>query len=206
VREEALPPEIAVRGPSDRAKEERTKMVQAIANSELGTMSAGEKKRAKLARHVEDIEAIFDRREKIGSTLTAAQREFLQEVAYRDLVWYRYGHHALKGREPLPSGMDHTQRQTKAAVLAKLRSDLSDLALLAEVSGPRLEEVERAVPGGGKSRLRPWITKLDVLEVLELEDLCKIIGFAVEVFGEDYAKALTHAIESYHGTRKGESQ
>jgi hypothetical protein len=169
-------------------------------------MSAGEKKRAKLARHVEDIEVIFDRREKNGSTLTAVQRDFLQEVAYRDLVWYRYGHHALKGREPLPSGMDHTQLQAKAAVLAKLRSDLSDLALLAEVSGPRLDEVERAVPGGGKSKLRPWITKLDVLEVLELEDLCKVVGFAVEVFGEDYATALKHTIDSYHGAKKGKPQ
>jgi len=185
---------------------ERTKTGQDIAIDEQGTMSAGDKKRARLAKHVEDIDAIFDRREKIGSTLTAAQREFLHEVAYRDLVWYRYGHHALKGREPLPSGMDHDERQTKAAVLAKLRSDLSDLALLAEVSGPRLEEVERAVPGGGKSKLRPWVTKLDVLEVLDLEDLCRVVGFAVELFGEDYVKALTHTIESYHGTRKGRSE
>jgi hypothetical protein len=166
-------------------------------------MSAGEKKsKAKLARHVEDIEAVFERRDKIGSSLTAAQRAFLEEVAFRDLLWYRYGYHAQKDVQALPAGMDHTHRQTKAAVLAKLRGELSDLALLAEVSAPNLEDVRRSVPKGGHTKLRPWISKLDILEVLDIEDICKVIGFAVEVFGEDYAAALMHTIESYGRSRK----
>ena len=165
-------------------------------------MSTGEKKsKDKFARHVHSIEAIFERREKIGTTLTSAQRALLEEVAARDLLWYRYGYHALRNHEALPKGMDHTQRQTKAALLEKLRSCLSDLALLAEASGPKLEDVERSVPKGGRTRFRPWISRFDLLDVLDLEDLCIVVGFAADVFGEDYAKALIGTIESYHKGR-----
>ena len=167
-------------------------------------MSTSEKKsKAKLARHVENIEAIFERRDKIGSSLTSAQKAFLGEVAFRDLLWYRYGHHAQKDSQALPSSMDHSQCQTKAAALERLRGELSDLALLAEVSAPNLEEVLRSVPKGGHAKFRPWISKLDVLEVLDIEDMCKVVGFAVEVFGEDYAAALMHTIESYSRSKKG---
>lgn len=172
-------------------------------------MSASEKKsKTMLARHVEDIEAIFERREKVGTSLTAAQRAFLEEVAYRDLVWFRYGYHAHKDADTLPASMDHSQRQAKAAVLAKLRGELSDLALLTEASAPNLDEVRRTTPKGGHARLHPWISKLDVLEILDIEDMCKIVGYAVEVFGEDYANALMHTIESYgrHGRNKGQKR
>jgi len=182
----------------------RTLSGQVIALGESGKMSAGEKKtKAKLARHVENIQAAFERREKIGSELTAAQKAFLEEVAFRDLLWYKYGYHGHGERAPSPAAMDNAQRQAKEAALSRLRSELSDLALLTEVSAPNLEDVRRALPKGGREvRLRPWITKLDVLEVLDIEDMCKIVGFAVEVFGEDYAKALIHAIESYGRTKK----
>jgi len=180
---------------------------QDIANDECGKMSTGEKKsKAMLAHHVENIEAIFERREKIGTSLTGAQRSFLEEVAFRDMLWYSYGYHAQKDIEKLPTSMDHTHKQTKAAVLAKLRGELSDLALLAEVSAPRLEDVKRSVPGGGHARFHPWISKLDVLDVLDIEDMCRIVGFAVETFGEDYASALTHAIESYAHSARGKGQ
>ncbi len=166
-------------------------------------MSASERKsKAKLARHVEDIEAIFERRDKIGSSLTAAQKAFLEEVAFRDLLWYRYGHHAHKEDDGLPPALDHAQKQTKAAVLTKLRGEVSDLALLAEVSAPNLNEVRRSVPKGGHSRVHPWISMLDVLDVLDVEDMCKIVGFAVETFGDEYADALLHAIQSYGRSRK----
>ncbi len=166
-------------------------------------MSASEKRsKAKLARHVEDIEAVFKRREKIGSSLTVAQRAFLEEVAYRDLLWYRYGHHGHKDKEVIPGSMDHAQLQTKAALVERLRGEISDLALLAEASAPTLEDVRRSVSNGGHARFRPWISRLDLLEALDLEDLCKIVGFAVEVFGEDYATALRHTIESYDNSRK----
>jgi len=169
-------------------------------------MSSGEKKtKMKLAHHVEDIEAILKRREAIGSSLTIAQRSFLEDVAFRDLLWYRYGYHAHRDGDALPAGMDHQQRQTKVAVIERLRGELSDLALLAETSAPNLEEVRRSVAKGGHKRFHPWISRLDVLEALDLEDLCKVVGFAVEVFGEEYATALTHSIESYKRSKNKKS-
>jgi len=167
-------------------------------------MTASEKTKARLPQYVEDFGAIFERREKIGQGGTEAQRAFLEEVAFRDRLWYRYGYHGFGDHGSSLSDMDHHQRQAKSNLLARLRGNLSDLALLAEVSAPKLDEVERLVPERGQSRLQPWISKLDVLDVLDLEDLCIIVGFAVETFGQEYAKALMTTIESYQGTRKKE--
>jgi len=84
------------------------------------------------AMTVDDIDAIFERRVKEGSNLTPAQRNFLKEVARRDLLWYRYGCHAIPDDVRLSSKLDESQRNAKAKVLRTSGNSLSDLALLAQ--------------------------------------------------------------------------
>ncbi len=146
----------------------------------------------------DDIDAIFERHSKEGSNLTSAQRGFLKDVARRDLLWYRYGCHAVPDDIRLSSKLDESQRIAKEKVLKEIRSSLSDLALLAQSTAPRAEDVERLLPTGDKFRLKPWITKVDVLDVLDLEDLCAVVGYAIDLFGQEYADALMKTIEIYH--------
>ncbi len=150
----------------------------------------------------DDIEAISERHAKEGSNLTIAQRSFLKDVARRDLFWYRYGCRAVTDDLRLSSKLDVSQRNVKMKVLRDIRSGLSDLALLAQSTAPRAEDVDRLLPTGDRYRLKPWISSADVLEVLDLEDLCTVVGYAVDLFGPEYADAVMKTIEIYHRQQK----
>ena len=145
----------------------------------------------------DDIDAIFERRVKEGSNLTSSQRSFLKDVARRDLLWYRYGSHAVPDDVRLSAKLDETQRNAKMKVLKEIRSSLSDLALLAQSTAPRAEDVDRLLPTGDRYRLKPWISRVDVLDVLDLEDLCTVVGYAIDLFGQEYADAFLKTIEIY---------
>jgi hypothetical protein len=151
----------------------------------------------------DDIEAVFERHAKEGSNLTTAQRNFLKEVARRDLLWYRYGCYAVPDEVRLYSKLDDSQRNAKMKVLKEIRSCLSDLALLAHSTAPGAEDVERLLPTGDRFRLKPWISRLDVLEVLDLEDLCAVVGYAIDLFGPEYADAVLKTVEIYHRQQEG---
>jgi len=146
----------------------------------------------------DDIDAIFERHAKEGSNLTPAQKSFLKDVARRDLLWYRYGCHAVPDDMRLSSKLDESQRNAKMKALKEIRNSLSDLALLAQSTAPRAEDVERLLPTGDRFRLKPWISRLDVLDVLDLEDLCTVVGYAIDLFGQEYADAVLKTIEIYH--------
>ena len=146
----------------------------------------------------DDIDAIFERHAKEGSNLTAAQLNFLKDVAKRDLLWYRYGCHAVPDDVRLSSKLDDSQRNAKMKVLREIRNSLSDLALLAHSTAPRAEDVERLLPTGDRFTLKPWISRVDVLDVIDLEDLCTIVGYTVDLFGQEYADAVLKTIEIYH--------
>ena len=146
----------------------------------------------------DDIDAIFERHAKEGSNLTPAQRNFLKDVAKRDLLWYRYGCHAVPDDVRLSSKLDESQRNAKMKVLKEIRNSLSDLALLAHSTAPRAEDVDRLLPTGDRFRLKPWISRLDVLDVLDLEDLCAVVGYAIDLFGLEYADAVLKTVEIYH--------
>jgi hypothetical protein len=154
----------------------------------------------------DDIDAIFERRVKEGSNLTASQRNFLKDVARRDLLWYRYGCHAVPDDVRLSSKLDEAQRNAKTRILRDIRSSLSDLALLAQSTAPKVEDVDRLLPTGDRFRLKPWISRVDVLDVLDLVDLCTVVGYAIDLFGQEYADALSRTIEIYnhqHGRETG---
>lgn len=153
----------------------------------------------------EDIDAIFERHAKEGSHLTTAQRSFLKDVARRDLLWYRYGCHAVPDDVRLSSKLGDSQRNAKMKVLREIRNCLSDLALLAQSTAPRAEDVERLLPTGDRFRLKPWISRMDVLEVLDIEDLCTVIGYATDLFGPEYADAVLKTIEIYHRRQERET-
>ncbi|MBU0684866.1 MAG: hypothetical protein ABIE25_09575 [Thermoplasmatota archaeon] len=146
----------------------------------------------------DDIDAIFERHAKEGSNLTPALRNFLKDVARRDLLWYRYGCHAVPDDVRLSSVLDDSRRNAKMKVLREIRNSLSDLALLAHSTAPRAEDVERLLPTGDRFRLKPWISRVDVLEVLDLEDLCTVVGYAIDLFGPEYVDAVLRTIEIYH--------
>jgi len=146
----------------------------------------------------DDIETVSERHAKEGSNLTTAQRIFLKDVARRDLFWYRYGCRAVPDDLRLSSKLDDSQRNAKMKVLRDIRNGLSDLALLAQSTAPRAEDVERLLPTGDKFTLKPWISRVDVLGVLDLEDLCTVVGYAVDLFGPEYADAVLKTIEIYH--------
>lgn len=151
----------------------------------------------------DDIDAIFEHHTKEGSNLTPAQRNFLKEVARRDLLWYRYGCHAFADDGRFSYKLDDSQRNAKSKVLKDIRSSLSDLALLAKATAPRAEDVERLLPTGDRFRLRPWISRVDVLEVLDLEDLCTVLGYAIDLFGPEYADAVMKTVEIYRKRAQG---
>jgi hypothetical protein len=153
----------------------------------------------------DDIEAVFERHAKEGSNLTAAQRSFLKDVARRDLLWYRYGCHAFPDDVRLSTKLDDSQRNAKTKVLKEIRNSLSDLALLAHSTAPRADDVERRLPTGDRFRLKPWISRLDVLEVLDLEDLCTVVGYAIDLFGPEYADAVLKTVDIYHRRHEGET-
>ena len=144
---------------------------------------------------VDDIDAIFERHIKEGSNLAPAQRNFLKDVARRDLLWYRYGCYAVPDDVRLSAKLDDSQRNAKMKVLKEIRSSLSDLALLAQSTAPGVEDVERLLPTGDRFRLKPWISRVDVLEALDLEDLCAVVGYAIDLFGEECADAVLKTIE-----------
>jgi hypothetical protein len=146
----------------------------------------------------DDLDAIFERHAKEGSNLTPVQRNFLKDVARRDLLWYRYGCQAVPDDVRLSSKLDDSQRTAKMKVLKEIRNSLSDLALLAHSTAPRAEDVERLLPTGARFKLKPWISRMDVLDVLDLEDLCTVVGYAIDLFGPEYADAVLKTIEIYH--------
>lgn len=152
----------------------------------------------------DDIDAIFERHAKEGSNLAPGQLSFLKDVARRDLLWYRYGYHAVPDDVKLSSILDDSQRYTKMKVLRGIRNSLSDLALLAQSTAPRAEDVERFLPTGDRFRLKPLISRADVLEVLDLEDLCTVVGYAIDLFGREYADAVLKTIEMYHRQQERE--
>lgn len=152
----------------------------------------------------DDIDAVFERHIKEGSNLTPAQRNFLKDVARRDLLWYRYGCYAVPDDVRLSTKLDDSQRNAKMKVLKEIRSSLSDLALLAQSTAPRAEDVERLLPTGDRFRLKPWISRVDVLEALDLEDLCAVVGYAIDLFGQEYADAVLRTIEIYHRKQERE--
>jgi hypothetical protein len=82
-------------------------------------------------------------------------------------------------------------------VLKEIRNSLSDLALLAHSTAPRAEDVDRLLPTGDRFRLKPWISRVDVLDVLDLEDLCTVVGYAIDLFGPEYTDAVLKTIEIY---------
>jgi len=104
----------------------------------------------------------------------------------------------------LSSILDDSQRYTKMKVLREIRNSLSDLALLAQSTAPRAEDVERFLPTGDRFRLKPLISRVDVLGVLDLEDLCTVVGYAIDLFGREYADAVLKTIEMYHRQQERE--
>ena len=135
-----------------------------------------------------DQEAILQARLKgwSGTNLSEAQHGFMEEVARRDARDIRGVREGVRHER-----LNQSRSDRKGEVKKKLRAGLADLAALSAMTYIRTEEV------------RPWFTEKDAKEAFDKRDLCAVIGYAVDLFGDEYADAVLSVLGP-HYARKNE--
>ena len=139
----------------------------------------------------ESINGRIQRWREKGSNMSPGQVGFFKAVAQRDYLWY----HApdLGKHLKFPSAMEPGQRDAKGAAIRKLRGGLADLAMLRDCTAPKASELG----------FKTWMTSSDVRKALNLDDLCDIVGYSIDLFGREYADAILERLNDFYG-REGE--
>lgn len=116
-----------------------------------------------------------------GTNLPAAPLAFLRTVSERDVNHPDYSKVPTNNRR----AMNGRERGRKRELLRKLRNGLRDLARFPSFVAPY-------------PKLRPWVTKADMREVYDIENLVEVLNRALEVHGEDLAQELLGKLNRFY--------
>lgn len=147
-------------------------------------MSPGDEERQ---RFREDTDRWLEKWRSSGTNLSKGSLEFVRRVAERDR--YRWVARYATTLKHNRSAMNGRQRGYKRRVRLSLRNGLRDLSEFTRFIAPGLREI------------RPWVTRKDIEEIYDLDDLAGIIGYVVRLLGEPYAERLLGEIGRFYSSQ-----
>ncbi len=127
-----------------------------------------------------------------GTNLSNGQKAFLTETFKRDIMWTTGDIGTLRSHKvEFPVAMTSQQRQRKQEVRDKLRSALTDLSMMAEMTRPQYRPEDHA----------PWFDMDDARYVLDFYQLRTLVSYCVEVFGDQFVNEVLNTMTGFYDRR-----